>query len=481
MQRAYLKASNPDAGDAFGFRVAMSADGTTVVLTASGEKSNAKGVDGNQADNSLSRPGAAYVFAKSGASWVQQAYLKASNTGDDFVFGGSVSIAGDGNTIAIGSEAETGGSTGVNGAQTGDATAFRTAGAVYVFARSGGKWTQQAYLKASNTGPQDMFGGAVSLSGDGNWLAVGAYRDDSNSAGADGDDKNEAAFDSGAVFIFRRGAGTWRQANYIKASNPGVEDGFGVGLALSADGNVLAVGAPNEDSAARGVNGNQSDDTAMSSGAVYVFARDGASWKQQAYLKASNADAGDAFGWNLSLSATGTTLAVAALFEAGAGTGLDADSASNAAAEAGAVYLFERSGSTWTQSEYVKASNAEAGDRFGFSLALSGDGRTLAVGARAEDSAAKGVDGDQASNAVMQSGAAYVFLRDDAGGWAQDAYLKASNTAAGDGFGTWIGMQEDGKALLISASSEASSAMGVDGNQDDRAAPSAGAAYVFTR
>src|SRR5262249_23799467 len=128
-----------------------------------------------------------------------------------------------------------------------------------------------------------------------------------------------------------------------KASNPEASDSFGIAVALSANAEVLAVSAPNEDSNAKGVNGNQADNSAKESGAVYVFARDGASWTQEAYLKASNAEAGDAFGWQLALSSNGSRLAVSSLFESGGVAGLDGDQSSNAAGKSGAVYLFERS------------------------------------------------------------------------------------------------------------------------------------------
>jgi FG-GAP repeat len=123
---------------------------------------------------------------------------------------------------------------------------------------------------------------------------------------------------------------------YIKASNTGRSDGFGVAVSLS--GSVLVVGANNEASAAVGVNGDQSDNSALSAGAVYVFQRNGLSWAQQSYIKASNAGRGDQFG--LLVAVSGDTLAVGATTEASSATGIDGNQASEAAIEAGAVYLF---------------------------------------------------------------------------------------------------------------------------------------------
>jgi FG-GAP repeat protein len=137
--------------------------------------------------------------------------------------------------------------------------------------------------------------------------------------------------------------------------------------------------------------------------------------QQQAYVKASNTGAGDEFGTSVALSADGSTLAVGAIGEASNAGGVGGDQANNTASFAGAVYVYTRSGATWTQQAYVKASNTgvvsqfEAVDLFGFSVAVSGDGSTLAVGARGEASAATGIGGDQADNSASKAGAVYVF------------------------------------------------------------------------
>ena len=127
-------------------------------------------------------------------------------------------------------------------------------------------------------------------------------------------------------------------------------------------------------------------------GAVYVFVRDGTNWTQEAYLKASNTDGSDQFGYSVSLS--GDTLAVGASREDSNGTGVNsATQADNSAFNSGAVYVFLRSATDWSQQAYIKASNTSANDWFGLSLDLSADGDTLAVGAMYEDSIASGIDG----------------------------------------------------------------------------------------
>jgi hypothetical protein len=410
-QQAYVKASNAEAGDKFGLTVSLSSDGNTLAVGAYNEDSAATGVNGDQGNNSATNAGAAYVFTRSGTTWTQQAYIKASNTGATFdeldQFGFSVGLSGDGDTLAVGAPGEGSNATGINGNQSNNSAAF--SGAVYVFTRSGGAWMQQAYVKASNTAASDSFGEHVRLSGDGSTLAVGAIGEDSNATGINGDQTSNSASGSGAAYIFTRSGGAWSQQAYVKASNTGAGDEFATAIALSGDGNTLAVGASAEDSSATGINGDQAGNSASGSGAVYVFARSAGVWSQQAYVKASNTGAGDEFGWSVALSDDGNRLAVGALEEDGNATGMNGNQASNSAFGSGAAYVFARSAGTWTQRAYAKASNTEANDRFGISLALSGDADTLIVGADAEDSNAVGIDGNQANNVLTSSGAAYVF------------------------------------------------------------------------
>ena len=336
--------------------------------------------------------------------------MKASNTRTGTVvdfFGASIALSGDGNTLAVGAPNEDSNATGVGGNETN--TLADASGAVYVYARTAGEWDQQAYVKASNTEANDGFGESVALSTDGNTLAVGAAREDSNAVGVNNNQTNNLILGSGAVYVFTRTDTAWLQQAYVKASNTGADDAFGFRVALSGDGNTLAVGAEREDSNATTINGNQANNSATDAGAVYVFTRSGSVWTQQAYVKAANAEANDRFGWRgVALSSDGNVLAVGADGEDGDGIG--GNQANNSASASGAVYVFTRTGTSWSQRQYVKASNAEANDRFGFSIALSSDGVTLAVGADGEDSNATGVGGDETNNAFTSSGAAYIFV-----------------------------------------------------------------------
>lgn len=374
-QQASLEASNWEIGDDFGSAVAVS--GNTLVVGASEEDSNATGVNGNQGNNSATAAGAAYVFVRSGSTWSQQAYLKASNTDAGDEFGWSVAVSDD--TLVVGATGEASSATGVNGNQ-GDNSVFR-AGAAYVFTCSGSTWSQQAYLKGSETFILDELGYSVAVSGD--TLVVGSEAE--------------------VVFVFVRSGSTWSQQTSLMASNVNFTDQFGSAVALSGD--MLAVGAPGEDSNATGVNGNQGDNSATDAGAAYLFVRSGSTWSQEAYLKASNTNAGDEFGYSVALS--GEALVVGALYEASSATGVNGNQSDNSATWAGAAYMFSRSGSTWSQQAYLKASNTDDFDLFGHAVALSGD--TLVVGAPGESSSATGVNGDQGNNLASNAGAAYAF------------------------------------------------------------------------
>ena len=402
-------------------------------------------------------------------------YVKASNTDRNDRFGNSVALSGDGNTLAVGAWGEDSNVTGINRDQTDNSVS--NAGAVYVFTRSGSNWSQQAYLKASNTEDGDSFGVSVALSSDGNTLAVGANREESNATGIGGDQADNSAALSGAVYVFTRSGNNWSQQTYLKASNTDSSDFFGISVTLSSDGNTLAVGAWFEASNATNINGNQADNSASYAGAVYLFTRSGSNWSQQAYLKASNTDSGDRFGWSVALSGDGNTLAVGAWGEDSNATGIDGDQADNSASTAGAVYLFTRSGSNWSQQAYLKASNTDSGDQFGISVALSSDGNTLAVGAR-EDSNATGINGDQGDNSISNAGAVYVFIRSGSN-WSQQAYLKASTTGSDRSWS--VALSGDGNTLVVGAEFEGSNATGIDGDGTDNSTSIAGAVYRFTR
>lgn len=463
-QRAYLKASNSGSGDRLGTAVAVSGD--TLVVAAKGEDSAATGVNGDQSSNAKQDSGAVYVFVRDGATWIQQAYLKASNTDSDDDFGASVAI--DGDTIVVGAYSEDSGARTINGNQRDNSS--RSAGAAYVFVRRNSKWQQEAYLKPLNTDASDLFGFSVAVSAD--TVVVGARSEASASRGVNGDSFNNSLRDPGAAYVFVRKGSTWTQQAYLKASNPGYKDYFGHSVSVS--GNTVVVGAPGEDSNATGVNGRQSNDATNRSGAAYVFLRIGSTWGQEAYLKSSNNGAIDEFGNTVLVSRD--TVVVGAKLEDSNAKGIGGNQTNDYARDSGAVYVFVRAPNTWTQQAYIKASNTDLDDWFGEFLAMSGD--TLIVGAVNEDSDARGINGNDGNNALLGSGAAYVFVRTGST-WIQQVYLKSSNSDYEDHFGSSVGVS--GATVVVGAVLEDSASKGVNGDQGNNGLSNSGAAYVFRK
>jgi len=461
IQQAYVKASNTDQGDRLGFSVAI--DGNTLVVGAPGEDSAAIGVNGNQADDSAGNSGAVFVFTRANGTWMQEAYLKPSNTGSGDDFGHSVAIAGD--TIVVGARDEESSATGVNGDDSDNSLPF--AGAAYVFTRTDTTWSQQAYLKASNTGEGDQFGVRVKVAGE--TIVVAANQEDSSATGVDGDQTSNSANAAGAVYVFVRKGTDWSQQAYIKASNTQGGDQFG--HSLDFDGHTLVVGAISEDSAATGVNGDESSNAISQSGAAYVFIRSGSTWVQEAYLKASNTGQFDQFGFAVAID--GDTAVVGAQNEDSDATGVNGTQTNNFESNSGAAYVFTRSSGSWSQEAYLKASNTWMGDVFGTSLDIEGD--VLVVCATGEDGVSTGVNGSQ-ENGVPNSGAAYVFER-SASTWVQSAYLKASTTDTSDELGISVAIR--GTTLVVGSQDESSAATGVNGDESDDSMLQAGAVFVF--
>lgn len=224
----YVKASNSFSGGQFGSALAMSADGLTLVVGALNESSNASGVNGDQSNHALVGAGAVYVFTRPNTHvlWSQQAYLKASNPGQFAYFGCAVAVSADGTTVAVGARQESSAATGIN--DTTATTSATNSGAAYVFTRTGATWTQQAYVKASNTNADAQFGSSIALSANGSVLAVGAYQEQSGATGIDGMQSDKSANGSGATYVFERSGTTWTQQSYVKASNTAFGAAFGI-------------------------------------------------------------------------------------------------------------------------------------------------------------------------------------------------------------------------------------------------------------
>jgi len=416
-QVAILRASDAQSQDYFGFSVSISGD--TVVVGAISE-------DGGPGDP-FSNCGAAYVFERNrgGAdNWGQVRILHSVDGSTNGRYGGSVAISGD--TLVIGASNES------HGGQV-------YIGAAYVYERNQGgvdNWGLVTELDGSDTRQYDNFGYSVSISGD--TLVVGACHEIGASGRA-----------GSAAYVFERnqgGADNWGEVKILRDSSGTWGDWFGCSVSISGD--TLAVGADHK--------GDGPDDPLAYSGAVYVFARNHGgpdNWGQVEVLRASDAQWGDTFGVSVSIS--GNTLVVGADSEDG-GTG-DPLSAS------GAAYVFEATEGTWQQTATAHASAAQANDYFGYSVDVSSD--TLVVGAYNEDGGP--------GNPLSESGAAYVFTRNEGGAdkWGQVLILRASDAQAGDSFG--ISVSVSGDTLVVGAHNE-------DGGAGDPQS-NCGAAYVFER
>ena len=329
-EQAMVQPSDTANDDWFGRGVAISGD--YVIVNAYAKTTNNTG------------QGAAYIFYRSGTSWAQQAKLNASDSEASDAYSYSVDI--DGDYAIVGSLNEDPGGT-------------SNAGSAYIYVRSETSWSQQAKIQASDKEANDTFGRGVTISGD--YAAVGADNEDTSGSNA------------GSVYIFKRSGTNWSQQQKIQSSDIQADDYFGggAGQGVSLSGDTLAVGARKEDTGG------------SEAGSVYIFKKASGSetWSQEAKLQASDVSADSQFGMSVSLS--GDILAVGANQEDTIGT------------DAGAAYIFERSGTTWTEVKRITASDGQANDDFGTSI--STDGTTTFVGAYREDT--------KGSNA----GAAYVY------------------------------------------------------------------------
>jgi hypothetical protein len=388
-------------------------------------------------------------------------YVKATNSGALDAFGWSVAI--DGDTAVVGAYAEDGTGTGSNPPD--DNNGFDR-GAAYVFVRSSGVWSSQAYLKASNPGDYDYFGWTVAVSGD--TIVVGAPLEDGSGTGQN-PEPDDNALDSGAVYLFTRSGTVWSQQAYLKSFNAEAYDFFGWSVDIS--GNTLAVGALLEDGNGSGVNPDENNGN-PDTGAAYVFERSGSDWNHQAYVKASNPDGSDQFGHVVALDVD--TLVVTSIGEDSNGTGINPDGSNNDAPDAGAAYVFVRSSGEWSQQAFLKAFNTNTDDQFGYSVDVSGD--TIVIGAGQEDGGGTNVNPADNNN-MFDAGAAYVFVR-NGGSWSQQAYLKSPSPFTEDWFGVSVSI--DGDLIVVGTYLEDGSGSGVNPPEDELTG-AAGAVYAFSR
>jgi hypothetical protein len=392
-----LVASDAFQGDEFSeYALSLSSDGNYIIV----------GAGAHSGQNNIR--GQAYIFNRSGSTWSEQAILTASNTGDNDRNGSSVDISSDGTYAITGAYREDGATNTIS-----------DGGAAYIYTRSGSTWTEQAILRASDAQASDQFGWSVSISGDGMYAIAGANSEDTGQTG------------TGAAYIFVRSGSTWTQQAKIQHSDRAQYDNFGYSVSISDDGSYAVIGAYYKNNQA---------------GNAYIFSRSGSTWTQQAKLTASDAQASDRFGWSVNINDDGDYVIVGAYQE------------DTSAFNAGAAYIFSRSGSTWTQQAKIVSSDGEANDQFGWSVSLNSDATYAIVGAL------------RSQYSVDDAGAAYIFTRDGTT-WTQTRRLTASDPKSQDEFGHSVSISGDGGYAAVGAPQE-------DGGSGDPIF-NAGAAYIY--
>lgn len=431
-RRAYtLRVRRADFGEArieatregalFGSAVAISADGSTLAIGARGEAAVARAGSG---DADASEDGAVYVFVRIGDAWTEQARFLARHVGANDQFGASVALSADGDLLVAGAPGES---------EDPTPSTESGAGAAYVFTRERAVWAQEARLEAPERHSGAAFGGNVALSADGAILAIGAARE-----------PYAGVPYAGTVHVFARAPGDWTHTARVAAPVPRAYTWFGASVTLSADGRTLAVGAWGDSSDAMGRLGVGTE--LSFAGAVHVFERAGESWLDQATLKAANAGEDDQFGHSVALSSDGQTLAVGAQGEASRSS----DARDDGAPFAGAAYVFHRAGLIWEQVAYAKASEPSTQDFFGYSVALSGDGATLAVGASMQAVGSHGTEDDRGIEVMPEAGVVHLFTR-DAVAWSRQAVLEAGDASTGSLFGSSVAVAAATGALAVGA------------------------------
>ena len=345
--------------------------------------------------------GAAYVFVRDGDTWVEQAELLPSD-GKALDQAGFGQIAVDGDTILLGAHLQ-------------DVDGDTNAGVVYVFERNGNTWTETTKLHANDRQPGDQFGVHLALDGD---TAI---------IGANGDDNPNGT--NGSVYVYVRNGNTWTQQAILVGSDFGVRSlGFAEGQ-ISIDEDTVVVGA--WASAKQG----------RESGAAYVFVRNGNTWSEQAMLLPNDGKPLEQFGNATALDHD--TLMVGAC------------RCHDPSVEGGAVYVYTRNGSIWTQQAKLFPADGAPADNFGASIKIVGDRAVI------------GAPGARNNLDHFNEGAAYVFVRND-NTWTEQEKVLASDGEARDRFGVKVSMEGD--SIVIGAWKE---------TQNDPEGMDTGSAYIF--
>lgn len=296
-------------------------------------------------------------------------------------------------------------------------------GATYIFTRMGGNWTEHTKLLAFDKENETRFGDSVSISNNGDTILVGAVGRNNN-----------GVQNTRTAYVYNRIGDVWTYQSKLIADVVS-QASYGIAVSLSGDGNTALVGAGND-----GIFPN-------ANGSVFVFRRVQGFWIQSTKLLASDGANYDNFGRSVSLSFDGGTALI------GADGTSDGSTLMN-----GAAYVFTRSGEIWTQQAKLFASDKESNSQFGWKVSISGDGYNLLIGANRKS-----------DNGTSFNGAAYSFVRvGDV--WTQQAKLLANDKADFEHFGFSVSLSFDGNTALVGA-------RGIINDQTLKE----GSAYTFTR
>jgi hypothetical protein len=294
-----------------------SSQGTSVAISSDGNTA----IEGGYGDNNYA--GAVWVFTRSAGVWTQQ--------GSKLVGTGGIGQSQQGNSVAISSD----GNTVIEGGNFDN----NYAGAIWVFTRSGSVWTQQgSKLVGTGVAGSPGHGSSVAISSDGNTFMEGGSNDN---------------FGVGAVWVFTRSGGVWTQqgSKLVGTGSVGISS-QGISVALSSDGNTAIIGGAHDNSLA---------------GAIWVFTRSGGVWTQQGQKLVGTGGAGTPHqGISVAISADGNTA-------------VDGGNWDNSLI--GAVWVFTRSGGVWTQQGQKLVGTGGEGQPYqGTSLAISTNGGTIIAG-----------------------------------------------------------------------------------------------------
>lgn len=333
------------------------------------------GIDGGSPDE-----GQVQVYAQTPGGWTLSDTWNPPTPTHLGSFGAAVGLSRDG-TVAV----------------VGELSPF-SAGLFHVYRRSGGVWSREQTVVPAHAGAMSLFGIYANISADGSTIVVGAQQEDS---GSTTDEADTSTIDAGAAFVygFDGASGLWTQRAYLKAPTPSAVDFFGAATAISGNGATVVIGARFRD-----VVGT------TNAGAAYVFRRAAGLYALDQTIVSPQATANGVFGGRgLALTPDGSTLAIGETGDSSAGVGVGAAPTPSGMTSAGATHLYRFVGTAFTHAAYIKASNTGSNDGFGWSLAITPDGRMLAVGANGEGSTATGIGGDATNDGAPGRGAVYLY------------------------------------------------------------------------